>query len=186
MLRLVGAGGQGHRHLHSPEEIDLLIAESRDGGLLEPVEQQRLHRALRLGLRRASDLMVPRDRLTMLPIDATWDQVVQTVAASPFSRIPIHQGTPEEITGTLRVKDLVERFVAVGPTPLERLMRPVERIAEDMPADRIIGLLRERRAHQAVVVDAGGRTIGLVTIQDVLGAMLDATEPGPGATGARA
>jgi len=186
MLRLVGAGGQGHRHLHSPEEIDLLIAESRDGGLLEPVEQQRLHRALRLGLRRARDLMVPRDRLTMLPIDASWDRVVQTVAASPFSRLPVYVGTPDQITGTLRVKDLVERFVAVGPAPLERLMRPVERIPESMPADRIISLLRERRAHQAVVVDAGGRTIGLVTIQDVLGAMLDATEPGPGGTtGAR-
>ena len=65
-----------HRHLHSPEEIELLIAESRDGGLLEPDEQQRLHRALRLGLRDARDLMVPRERLTMLPIDAPWDEVV--------------------------------------------------------------------------------------------------------------
>jgi CBS domain containing-hemolysin-like protein len=180
MLRLVGAGGQKHRHLHSPEEIDLLIAESRDGGLLEPVEQQRLQRALRLGLRRARDLMVPRDRLTTLPVDAGWDKVVQTVAASPFSRIPVYRGMADEIVGTLRVKDLVERFVAEGPAPLERLIRPIERIAGDMPADRIVSLLRERRAHQAVVVDATDRAIGLVTIQDVLGAMLDATDPGPG------
>ena len=56
----------GHRHVHSPEEIALLIAESRDGGLLEPEEQVRLHRALRLGLRTARQLMVPRARLAAI------------------------------------------------------------------------------------------------------------------------
>src|SRR5262245_54169549 len=58
LLRLLGTTEQAHRHLHSPEEIDLLIAESQDGGLLEPEEQQRLRRALHLGLRKARDLMV--------------------------------------------------------------------------------------------------------------------------------
>ena len=51
---------QAHRHIHSPEEIELLIAESRDGGLLEPDEHRRLQRALRLNLRQAKQLMVPR------------------------------------------------------------------------------------------------------------------------------
>src|SRR6476646_6793151 len=50
LLKLLGVPATGHRHVHSPEEIALLIAESRDGGLLEPQEQMRLHRALRLGL----------------------------------------------------------------------------------------------------------------------------------------
>ena len=59
ILRLFGSRMEGHHHLHSPEEIELLIAESRDGGLLEPKEQQRLHRALRLGRRTARDLDGP-------------------------------------------------------------------------------------------------------------------------------
>ena len=63
LLKLLGIPSTGHRHVHSPEEIALLIAESRDGGLLEPQEQVRLHRALRLGLRTARQLMVPRARL---------------------------------------------------------------------------------------------------------------------------
>ena len=66
LLRLFGGRPRTHRHLHSPDEIELLIAESRDGGLLEPDEQHRLHRALRLGLRTARDLMVPLERVTML------------------------------------------------------------------------------------------------------------------------
>jgi len=179
LLRLIGSGTHGHRHLHSPEEIDLLIAESRDGGLLEPEEQQRLHRALRLGLKPARDLMVPRDRLTTLDVEAPWEAVINTVAASPFSRIPVFRGSPDRIIGTLRVKDLVGRYVTEGPADLRALARPVVRIAEDLPADRIIQLLRERRAHQAVVVDSDDRTVGLVTIQDVLSEMLDTAPDEP-------
>jgi CBS domain containing-hemolysin-like protein len=186
LLRALGVSRQGHRHLHSPEEIDLLIAESRDGGLLEPEEQQRLHRALRLSLRPARDLMVPLARLTTLPVDAPWDAVVATVAAAPFSRIPVYRGAPDQIVGTLRVKDLVERYVTAGPAPLEAIVRPIGRVAEDVPADRVIQVLRELRAHQAVVVDAAGRAVGLVTIQDVLGALLEAPEAAAGRPGASA
>src|SRR4029453_5469808 len=53
ILRLLGAPHQTHRHIHSPEEIEVLIAESRDGGLLEPDEHRRLQRALRLSLKQA-------------------------------------------------------------------------------------------------------------------------------------
>jgi CBS domain containing-hemolysin-like protein len=177
VLRLLGSRIGGPRHLHSPDELALLIAESRDGGLLEPEEQRRLQRALGLSRRAVRELMVPRDRLTMLPSDAPWEDVVRTVATSPFSRIPVYRGTPDQIIGTLRVKDLVQRYVAEGPMPLERMIRPVVRMPEHLPADRAIGALRERRAHQAVVVDAAGRASGLVTIQDLLGALLGEVVP---------
>lgn len=172
ILRLFGSRMEGHRHLHSPEEIDLLIAESRDGGLLEPKEQQRLHRALRLSRRTARDLMVPRDKLSALPLTAGWEDVVRIVASSPFSRLPIYRDTLEHIVGMLRVKDLLYRFVTEGPLPLERLMRPILQLPETLTADRVIALLRERRAHLAVVVDVDGRAVGLIAIQDVLGELL--------------
>jgi CBS domain containing-hemolysin-like protein len=171
VLRLLGSASTTHGHLHSPDEIELLIAESRDGGLLEPQEQQRLHRALRLGLRSARDLMVPLDRLTLLPADAPWEVVVNTVSASPFSRLPVYRGTRDHIVGTLRVKDLIARYIAEGEVPFERLIRPLDRLAPDLPADRILTLLRERRAHQAIVV-SDGRALGLITIQDVLAELL--------------
>ncbi|MAX04807.1 MAG: hypothetical protein CL883_05760, partial [Dehalococcoidia bacterium] len=59
LLRLLGASPHGHRHIHSPEEIELLIADSREGGLLKPDEHRRLQRALRLNLWQARQLMVP-------------------------------------------------------------------------------------------------------------------------------
>lgn len=172
VLRWFGMGNAGHRHIHSPEEIEMLLVESRDGGLLEPDEQARLHRALRLGVRTARDLMVPLDKLTMMKDDTPWPEVVRVVAASPFSRLPIYRGTPDTIIGTLRVKDLLHYFVLEGEPPaLGSIARPLARVAHDLPADRIIALLRERRVHQAVVTD-GDRVIGLVTIQDVLAEFL--------------
>jgi CBS domain containing-hemolysin-like protein len=172
LLRLVGASEHGHRHLHSPEEIDLLIAESRDGGLLEPEEQQRLRRALHLNQRLTRDLMVPRDRVTMLEIGTSWTDVLTAVASSPFSRLPVYRGSREHVVGTLRVKDLVERYAADGAAPLERIMRPVLQLQDDLPADRTLALLRERRAHSAIVINRQGAALGLVTIQDVLGELL--------------
>jgi CBS domain containing-hemolysin-like protein len=173
VLRAFGMGGGSHRHIHSPEEIDMLLVESRDGGLLEPDEQRRLHRALRLGVRTARDLMVPLEKLTMLKDDTPWPDVVRVVAASPFSRLPVYRGAPDTIIGTLRVKDLLHQFVLEGEAPaLGRLLRPLARVAHDLPADRVIGLLRERRVHQAVVTSDEGRVIGLITIQDVLAEFL--------------
>jgi magnesium and cobalt exporter, CNNM family len=185
LLRLVGVSEQGHRHLHSPEEIDLLIAESRDGGLLEPQEQQRLRRALHLGTHKARDLMVPRDSLTMLEIGSSWDATLATVAASPFSRLPVFRSSRERVVGLLRVKDLVDRYADEGPTPLERLVRPALVLADDLPADRVLATLRERRAHSAIVVDRHGAAVGLVTIQDVLGELLGLQPETAGAQAAR-
>ncbi len=176
VLRLAGIETSGHRHLHSPDEIELLIVESRDGGLLEPDEHKRLRRALRLGLRTAGDLMVPLSKLTMLPVETPWSQLVEVVAASPFSRIPVYRDARSNVVGTLRVKDLLYHYVVDGVgAPLEKLARPVVRVPHDLPADRLITLLRDRLVHQAMVTDASGVVIGLITIQDVIGAFLGAT-----------
>ena len=162
-----------HRHVHSPEEIGLLIAESRDGGLLEPQEQVRLHRALRLGLRDARQLMVPRDRLAAIEIKTPMRDVLRIVATSPYSRLPVYRGTIADIAGILHTKDIVTHFLERGRAGmLAGLIRPILRVPETMPADRLLGFLRERRSHQALVVDAAQKVAGMITLEDVLGELL--------------
>ena len=160
--------------MHSPEEIGLLIAESRDGGLLEPQEQVRLHRALRLGLRdaRAVDgaraIAWPRSRSRPRSRD-----VLRIVATSPYSRLPVYRGTLDDIAGILHTKDVVTHFLQRGRTgTLAGLIRPILRVPETMAADRLLGFLRERRSHQALVVDAARRIAGMITLEDVLGELL--------------
>jgi len=181
LLRALGGGPATHRHLHSPQEIALLIAESKDGGLLEADEQQRLHRALQLGQRTARDLMVPRDRMTMLNVATPWEDVVRVVSSSPFSRLPVYRGSPDHILGMVRVKDLVRQFVSKGPVALDTLVRRLPRIDADTPADRLIGALRAARAPLAIVTDADGAVAGLITINDVLSELLGRADARGGA-----
>ena len=102
---------QAHRHIHSPDEIELLIAESRDGGLLEPDEHERLQRALKLNLRQAKQLMVPRRRMAALDIDTPLNEVVAIVASSPYSRLPVYRESLDNVVGVLHTRDLVQWFV---------------------------------------------------------------------------
>ena len=162
-----------HRHVHSPEEIALLIAESRDGGLLDPQEQVRLHRALRLGLRNAGQLMVPRARLAAIELLTPFSDVLRVVATSPYSRLLIFRGSMDDIIGILHTKHVVMHFVQRGRAgSLAALVRPILRVPDTIPADRLLEFLRERRTHQALVTDATGAVVGLITLEDVVGELL--------------
>jgi CBS domain containing-hemolysin-like protein len=162
-----------HRHVHSPEEIDLLIAESRDGGLLEPQEQVRLHRALRLGRRDARQLMVPRDRLAAIEMSTPLSDVRRIAATSPYSRLPVFRHTIADVAGILHTKDVVTHFLQRGRSgTLASLVRPILRVPDSMAADRLLEFLREQRSHQALVVDATQAVVGMITLEDVIGELL--------------
>ena len=173
LLRLLGASPQAHRHIHSPQEIELLIAESRDGGLLEPDEHRRLQRALRLNLRQARQLMVPRTRVSALDIATPITEATGIVAQSPFSRLPVYRESIDNIVGIVHTKDLVRWLVSdeAGAT-LETLMRPIASVHESVTADRVLRQLRDRHSHQALVVDEFGGTAGLLTLEDVLSELI--------------
>jgi putative hemolysin len=173
LRRLLGMPTATHRHVHSPEEIALLIAESRDGGLLEPQEQVRLHRALRLGLRDARQLMVPRERLAAIELATSIRDVLRVVASSPYSRLPVYRHTMDDVAGILHTKDVVMHFLERGRSgTLAMLVRPILRVPDTMAADRLLGFLRERRSHQALVVDQDNVVVGMITLEDVLGELL--------------
>ena len=172
LLRLIGASPQAHRHIHSPDEIELLIAESRDGGLLEPEEQLRLHRALRLGLRTARQLMVPRTDVITVDARAPIRQVVDDVLNVPFSRFPVIDGAIDNVVGLLHVRDVAAAVVAGSADDLAALVRPIAAAPESMPADRLLPLFRSEKAEMALVVDEFGGFAGVVTLSDVLGELL--------------
>ena len=173
LLRLLGSPSQTHRHIHSPDEIELLIAESRDGGLLEPDEHRRLQRALRLNLRQAKQLMVPRRKISAIDINTPLEQAVDIVSRSPFSRLPVYRDSIDNIVGMIHTKDLVRwRVSGARDEGLASLVRPIASVHESVTVDRVLRELRERRSHLALVVDEFGGTAGLLTLEDVLSELL--------------
>ncbi len=169
LMRILALPPASHRHVHSPEEIDMLIVESRDGGALELDEQERLHRAIQLSTRTARELMVPRPRLAVL--DAAWPpaRLRQAIVESPYTRLPVCRGSKDEIMGLLHTKDVV-----AGDTDafdLDALMRPLPVIPESLPGDQVLATMRARRTRQLLVLDPFGGVAGLVTMEDLLAEM---------------
>lgn len=180
LLRRLGMAGDGHRHVHSPEELELLIAESRDGGLLEPDEQRRLHQALRLGLRTARQLMVPRTAIVAIDVDWTGERVLERALNTPFSRLPVYEGSIDRIIGVLHTRDLVLGHIQPRPPgSLREVLRPAHIVPETMTADQVLRFLREQRTHLALVIDEFGGIAGLVTLEDVLSELLGDFGDGP-------
>lgn len=176
ILKLLGVPHVGHRHIHSPEEIVMLIAESRDGGLLEEDEHQRLRQALQLTQRTARQIMVPRRFVKALDADTPLDEAVRLVIDSPYTRLPVYQGSIDNVIGMLHTKDLVTAYVEQnGLTAMEDALRPIVTAPATVTAERLLTLMRERRTHQVIVVDEFGGVEGLVTLEDVLAEMLGDT-----------
>lgn len=175
VLRLFGDQG-GHRHIHSPDEIELLIADSRDGGLLEPDETRRLQRALRFSLRTAGELMVPRDAIKGIHVGTPVDEALDIAFESPYARMPVFEGDIRRIVGILNTRDLLVRHLGHRPVAhLRDLLQPALSVPHTTTGDQLVGLLRERHSHQAIVLDDAGDVAGLVTLDNVLTELLGPT-----------
>ncbi|PKN78507.1 MAG: HlyC/CorC family transporter [Chloroflexi bacterium HGW-Chloroflexi-9] len=181
LLRLLRAPAAGHRHIHSPEEISLLIAESYDGGLFSQEEQERFDRALRLSVLPVRRLMVPRLDIVAVEASLTLAEVQRTLAQSAFTRLPVYEGNTDRIVGVLHAKTVAHR-IAVGEGHLRAtdVMRPIASVPESMRAERLVAELRRQRSEQAVVVDEHGGVAGLVTLEDLLLEVLGDTDSAPG------
>jgi CBS domain containing-hemolysin-like protein len=116
--------------------------------------------------------MVPRERLATVDASTAFEEMLRIVSSSPYSRLPVYAGTPENIVGVLHTKDVVTAFVGEGRATTATLLRPVIRVPGEMPADRVLAYLRERRSHQALVASNDGKIEGLITLEDVVGELL--------------
>ena len=181
ILRMLGAPTVGHRHIHSPQEISFLIAESRDGGLLSSDEQERLDRALRLSVLPVRRLMVPRRDIVGVDATASLTEVLSAFTDSVYTRLPVFEGTVDRIVGVLRAKEVASHIASgQGELRARSVMRPIAHVPESIRAERLVAELRRQHSEQAVVVDEHGGVSGLVTIEDLLVEVLGADTPAPG------
>ena len=168
VLRLPQAG-ETRGHTYSPNEIQLLVDESRRGGVLEPTTSRRLQRALELQDQPVRRLMVPRKDVFAVDLDKPVADVVAAVMGCDYTRAPVYRGSIDEILGVIHTKDLALRYVERGSvTSLDGLIRPVLYVPDTTSAERLLADMRGKSAPQAIVVDEFGGMVGLVTLEDLL------------------
>ena len=181
VLKLFGSRLMREGGMHSPEELKLILSSSRRLGLLPPLQEEIMHRALELENMTVREILVPRQNIFSLPADMTLEDAMARVVEEQHSRIPIYDPKlgKEYIVGVLYSKDL-SRFMhlrlSARPRTLvpemtlrvRHIMREVLVVPETKPVLDLLAEFRERRRHLAIAVDEFGSTVGLVTVEDAL------------------
>jgi len=168
ILRLLGHSHmEGHTHAHSPEEIEILVTESYEGGLLDDIERQLLRNAFRLRNLTARQVMLHRTRIAAAPEDSAVLDVLNLAIDAGYSRIPIYKESLDDVIGFVHVKDLYKLY-AEGETDLHSVIRDVVLVPETMPVSDVWDLLNDRRKYLAIVFDEFGGIAGMITFEDLI------------------
>ena len=129
--------------------------------------------ALRLSSRPVAELMVPREQIEAVDIACGAAELARKAAESPYTRIPVYENSIDTVLGIVHAKDIAMHTMGHGALPEVRsCLRPVLHIAPETAATAVLSRMRERHVQTAIVHDASGRTMGFVTVDDILEALL--------------
>lgn len=168
ILKLIGSNHEAvHGHFHSPEEIELLVQESYQGGLLDDEAKQMLRNALRLRELTARQVMIPRTRLIAAPLDRTVSQLMELACREGFSRLPLYRHSIDDIVGFVHIKELF-RLHQQGQTDPIEVLREVTYVPESLPIADVWSTLNSKRQYIAIVFGEHGGTEGLITFEDLI------------------
>jgi len=155
----------------SEEEIRLLVSEGAEQGVIDSDERNMVNRVLRLGDRTVDSLMTPRPRIDWLDLSAPLAENLATMRESSHSRYPVHRGSDRDVAGVLQVKNLIELMENPKAELFKTLAKPVY-VPDTARALDLLEELREAETPLALVVDEYGDIAGLVTLNDLLGAVV--------------
>ena len=159
---------RGRRHVGTEGQIQALATLGRRAGYIEPDEGLLVHKAFILNDRTAADIMTPRSETVSLRSESTLAEASKEVFLSEFSRYPVFGESSDDFRGIVLARDILTEVVrGREDQPLLSVIREGVTVASERPCDGLLLLFRLRRLHLAVVEDEG-RTLGIVTLEDVL------------------
>lgn len=156
-----------YSHAHSPAEIEILVTESHEGGLLDAEERQMLRNAFRLRDLTARQVMVHRTRIVAAPVNSSVRELLDLALEAGHSRLPLYAEDIDDIRGFVHIKDLFSLFVENSDN-LASILREVTHVPETMPALAVWETLQSKRQYMAIVFDEYGGTAGLITLEDLI------------------
>ena len=168
--------GETEALVHSVEELDLLVADTQEAGLLTPRQADVVHKVFRLATRKVAECMVPRDRMAALELRTPPAQVLETVRRGAHTRMPVYDGDPDNVVGVVNTKDLFYLFSLKGAVVLADALYPPLFLKPDESVEVALELFRRSRRHLAVVRDEAGKVHGVITLEDVLEQIVGAIE----------
>lgn len=176
VLRMLGIRDDA-RNAITEEEIQLLVSESHEQGLIDDDERNMMQRVMRLGDRTVESIMTPRTRIVWLDANASFQDNLSEMRETPYSRYPVYRGSDADVLGLLEVKSLLDRLEERAPD-LFKTLRPALFVSESTHALKLLEIFREEQQSLALVVDEYGEITGMVTVNDLMGAVVGRLQSG--------
>lgn len=171
-LRMLGIKPMGDQDIHSEDELKLIIAESEEGGAIEPSERELIQNVFDFDDRVVRQVMVPRMKISAIKSEVTVREAMDIVLKEGYSRYPLYEVSLDEIIGVVFAKDIIRAYVTneqgSKTQTLRDVMRTVQYVPETMPIDALLRDFQKKKIQMAIVVSEFGGTIGLVTLEDIL------------------
>ncbi len=152
----------------STEEIQQLVEEAGESGAMHEHVSELATRALEFDKLSLAEVMIPRNRVDALPVSATPEQVRRFLLEERRSRIPVYEGTIDNIVGYVSAKDIVALAWEGRLIVLRDLVRPVKVFPETIPAIDVLRVMRREHQRLAIAVDEHGGVSGMVTFEDMV------------------
>ena len=169
IVTAIGLHGEGRRGgVHSEEELKMLVTASQEAGVLEEQEEQMLHRVFDFADLTAASVMVPRTEIVGVAADTPRDAIIELLARTGHTRLPVYRSNMDDIVGILYVTDLLRPLDRGGAVNAGLLAREALMVPETLPADEVLAEMRRRNVREALVIDEYGGTAGLVTFASLM------------------
>ncbi|GAB3325244.1 hemolysin family protein [Larkinella ripae] len=154
------------------EEIKSLIQEGTSGGVIEEIEQEIVQNVFQLGDRRITSLMTNRQEMVVLDLEAGVEENRQSIIEHRHSHYPLCRGSVDDMIGLINSKDFLGKDLDEQLTRLEEIKRDLLYIPESNMAYQVLERFRERRQYVGVIVDEYGGVLGMVTLNDIVDALV--------------
>ncbi len=179
ILRVFGVDRQEQTpdQFYTPEELQLIVQESEELGAIRSESGQMLQELFEFGDLTSGQVMVPRVRVTGIPVGSPPEKLREILQSSPHTRYPIYETDLDHIVGMTHIKDLLRVLMSGRPIQASDT-RQLPLVPDTAPLDSVLATMRARRTQMAVVIDEHGGTAGIVTLEDLFEEVVGDIEEG--------
>ncbi len=160
-------GGEDNSTM-TEEELEVMIDEIEDDGIIEEQEGELIKSAIRFDDTPVSEVYIPRVDIVALDVESTNVEAGKLFTSTGFSRIPVYEGTIDNIIGVAYAKEFHSQLFNMEDFHLRDIVRPVKYVPETISMSAMFNEFQRSKIHMAIILDSYGGTLGLVTLEDIL------------------
>lgn len=154
--------------LITEEELRMMVELGKEEGFLTEDEGKMLHRIFEFGDILVKDIMIPRDKMTAININTSPEELLNIFVEQGHSRLPVYSGSVDKIVGIVYARDLLYILRDKGLFVLSDLLQKAYFTLDQTPVHELLKTFQKDRLQIAIIVDKAGKTLGLVTLEDLI------------------